>query len=154
GSSGLELWRSDGTDAGTSRVSDVRFGVPGYSPEILGSLDGTLFFRADDWIHGNELWRSDGTEAGTQLVADIATASDDSVPKELTGVGGVLYFSAGDRMHGSELWRVAGPIALAPPSLLGGTVDLAYSQAVQAVGGTPDYTYQLTAGALPTGLTL
>ena len=37
----------------------------------LGDVGGTLFFTADDGIHGRELWTSDGTEEGTVLVKDI-----------------------------------------------------------------------------------
>ena len=31
----------------------------------------TLYFTADDGMHGRELWRSDGTASGTALVADL-----------------------------------------------------------------------------------
>ena len=34
-------------------------------------MGGTLFFTANDGIHGLELWKSDGTAAGTVLVKDI-----------------------------------------------------------------------------------
>ena len=35
----------------------------------------TLFFAANDGVHGTELWKSDGTEAGTVLVKDINPGS-------------------------------------------------------------------------------
>ena len=38
---------------------------------ILPLSGSTLFFTANDGIHGPELWKSDGTEAGTVLVKNI-----------------------------------------------------------------------------------
>jgi ELWxxDGT repeat protein len=73
GTHGRELWKSDGTEAGTLLVRDVRPGVGNeYSgPESLTGVDGSLFFAGNDGVRGSELWRSDGTEAGTVLVRDI-----------------------------------------------------------------------------------
>ena len=45
-------------------------------------------------------------------------------------------------------------LAVAPASLPNGTQGTAYSQTVTASGGTGPYTFALTAGALPAGLTL
>ena len=45
-------------------------------------------------------------------------------------------------------------ITIAPASLSGGTVGLAYTQPVSATGGVASYGYGLTAGALPPGLML
>src|SRR5437764_7940896 len=41
----------------------------------LVNVNGTLFFSADDGVHGQELWKSDGTAAGTVLVSDINPGS-------------------------------------------------------------------------------
>lgn len=45
-------------------------------------------------------------------------------------------------------------IVIAPTTLPDGTVAAVYSQSVSASGGIASYTYAITAGALPTGLTL
>ena len=45
-------------------------------PSSLTGVGGTLFFTADDGIHGRELWKSDGTKAGTVLVKDIDPDDD------------------------------------------------------------------------------
>ncbi|WP_250634206.1 putative Ig domain-containing protein [Pinirhizobacter soli] len=50
---------------------------------------------------------------------------------------------------------IAGPtITLTPATLTGGTVNSLYSQTITASGGTSSYTYALTSGTLPTGITL
>ena len=41
------------------------------SSMVLQSLNGELFFSADDGSHGYELWKSNGTEEGTFMVKDI-----------------------------------------------------------------------------------
>ena len=112
---GRELWKSDGTEAGTVMVKDIRPGMTGgldlrewTGGLVLGfgltEVNGTLFFTADDGIHGAELWQSDGTEAGTVLVKDIWPVGDGASPAWLTDVNGTLFFSAEDGLHGRELW--------------------------------------------------
>lgn len=65
----VELWRSDGTEAGTYRVKEL---VPGESESRIGqpmNAGGTLFFAAADSPgSATVLWKSDGTEAGTRMV--------------------------------------------------------------------------------------
>lgn len=68
GTTGNELWKSDGTVAGTVLVSDIVAGTGSPSPVLLTDANGTLFFRATVSGIGSELWKSDGTAAGTVLV--------------------------------------------------------------------------------------
>jgi ELWxxDGT repeat protein len=68
-----ELWRSDGTSAGTKRVKDIRPGSQGSGPNLLVRVGDTLYFTANDGVHGSELWKSNGTAGGTKLVKDVNT---------------------------------------------------------------------------------
>ncbi len=116
---GQELWKSDGTEAGTVLVKDINPGsssaTPSYSNFELTNVNGTLYFIADDGIHGQELWKSDGTEAGTVLVGDINPGSGSSFTNNfaLSNVDGILYFTANDGTHGSELWA----LNVTPPTI-------------------------------------
>jgi ELWxxDGT repeat protein len=76
GNSGFELWKSDGTEAGTVRVKDISGGS--LSPSDLTNVGGTIYFSANEGTSGYELWKSDGTEAGTVRVKDIRGGSDSS----------------------------------------------------------------------------
>jgi ELWxxDGT repeat protein len=58
GSRGNELWRSDGTTAGTKLVRDIKPGAKGSGTRNLTNVGGTLFFDADDGRHGTELWKA------------------------------------------------------------------------------------------------
>ena len=58
---------------------------------------------------------------------------------------------------GAQLYSVtiaAPAIILSPSTLPGGTTGVPYSQAVTAIGGTTPYNFAVTAGSLPTGLSL
>ncbi len=107
GTYGRELWKSDGTEAGTVMVKDINPRFFTSRPSSLTNVDGTLFFAASDDAHGHELWKSDGTEAGTVMVKDI-NPDGDSVPEQLTYVNGTLFFSADDGWHGRALWKSDG----------------------------------------------
>jgi ELWxxDGT repeat protein len=105
GSSGKEMWRSDGTQAGTVLVKDIRPGVHGSSPGGFTYFSGALFFGArDDSTGGSHLWKSDGTEAGTVLFLEGVEVGS------LIAVGNVLFFEAGPGSHAFELWKSDGTI--------------------------------------------
>ncbi|MFL6196114.1 MAG: ELWxxDGT repeat protein [Thermoanaerobaculia bacterium] len=96
------LWRSDGTDAGTLKLTseDTRpLGETG-----LTVMGGAVFFAGEDEEHGEELWKTDGTPAGTVRVTDISPGWPDSSPSKLTVFQDRLYFVAYDDLHRNELW--------------------------------------------------
>ena len=66
--SGVELWKSDGTEAGTVQVKDMNPGTGHSYPAEIVSAGGLLLFRASDGVAGYELWRSDGTGPGTVMI--------------------------------------------------------------------------------------
>ena len=68
---GAELWRTDGTAAGTYLLRDINPGEPSSSPTGFIVINDVAYFRADDGTNGKELWRTDGTTSGTTIVADI-----------------------------------------------------------------------------------
>lgn len=108
---GIELWKSNGTAAGTVQVKDVSPGTKGSGPFYLTSVGGTLYFTATSDTTGLELWKSDSTTTGTILVSDIIPGTSGSSLLGLTSLGGTLYFSAADTTHGRELWRVAASVS-------------------------------------------
>lgn len=105
---GEELWRSDGTQAGTWLVKDILMGASDSWPNDFAVFGDEICFSASDGSEGRELWCSDGTEAGTRQVHAIRPGPQGSNPSKLTVAGGWLYFSADDGVHGQELWRSDG----------------------------------------------
>ncbi len=135
GPDGRELWKSDGTEAGTVMVKDINPNTGFYqdgnirrgdsNPTNLFNFNGALYFVATDGANGNELWKSDGTEAGTVIVRDIFPGvsynnlsyyvsglfGNSSAPANFAVVNGSLLFSATDSTHGNELWSTDGTAA-------------------------------------------
>ncbi|MEZ5965854.1 MAG: hypothetical protein R3F56_18610 [Planctomycetota bacterium] len=107
---GQELWRSDGTLAGTRRVKDIRVGNLGADIRDLTAVGNRVYFSAFSDGYGRELWVSDGTPAGTRLVLDIDTTFGTSGnPFNLFAFQGKVYFSAGSTS--GALWMSDGTAA-------------------------------------------
>lgn len=71
---GVELWKTDGTPAGTTLLKDI---YPGGSAKVrLGLLvNGLMYFYATTPANNEEVWVSDGTTAGTHMVKDLNGSS-------------------------------------------------------------------------------
>src|SRR5262245_8146414 len=110
GASGAELWKTDGTEAGTVRVKDINPGAGTATPLFFTPFNGVLYFLASDGTTGLELWKTDRTEAGTVRVKDINPGAGNSVPLSLGSaiLNGTLYFTANDGVSGTELWKTDG----------------------------------------------
>lgn len=100
---GHGLWRTDGTTSGTYIVRDMGSGG---SLGNLTAVGSTLYFTADDGVHGNELWKSNGTAAGTIMVKDIVPGPDGSNPRNLVALGSSVYF-----FSFTGLWKSNGTAA-------------------------------------------
>ncbi|PKP47620.1 MAG: hypothetical protein CVT94_10965 [Bacteroidetes bacterium HGW-Bacteroidetes-11] len=120
GTHGMELWVSDGTDAGTTLLKDIRPGIDGSNAGYAQSrnnkfavCNSKLFFLANDGVHGHELWATDGSEEGTYMVKDIGVGETGGLQftTELYSFNGKVYFCAmdedpyfGTEYSGQELW--------------------------------------------------
>jgi ELWxxDGT repeat protein len=142
---GAEIWRTDGTAAGTARVKALS--TRPY-PECGGArrLRRSVLFLADDGSTGCNVWRSDGTPDGT-VPLGIVGAGSSAQMSVIGSARGFLVFT-----DYTELWRSDGTaagtfllrsfptqaLAMAPGA---GTHEGVYF-AVQS-NGQPDTTQQL-----------
>ncbi|MEM7496692.1 MAG: ELWxxDGT repeat protein [Pseudomonadota bacterium] len=83
GSTGEELYFSDGTTLGTGLLRDIYEGSESSSPEYLATVGDEVFFSAESEDFGRELWKTDGTSEGTVRLGDIDPGSDSSDPLPL-----------------------------------------------------------------------
>jgi ELWxxDGT repeat protein len=119
---GRELWKSDGTAAGTRLVSDIVPGRAGSSPQDISAAFGQegiptpprvlVYFSAQDPRHGRQLWKSDGTAAGTVMITDVNPGSVGLAPAGIAALSdATAMFSGNDGRHGREPWITDGTTA-------------------------------------------
>ena len=121
---GVELWKSDGTNAGTILLKNINTGADSSSPMDFFTLNpNTVLFTAKDATHGEEVWKTDGTAAGTVLVKDINIGLPGSTSIEAFPgfnffifqgfhlFNNKLYFRAYDGTSTAELWSTDGSAA-------------------------------------------
>lgn len=130
---GRQLWRSDGTAAGTGLIKRLEVPYNDYPITNLTAFRDQLFFSVGTKEAGNELWRSDGTSRGTAMLKDLSPTPDDwiwrdppsSSPEQLTVMGNTLYFVTSQNSVNRGLWKTDGTAA--------GTVYLNFRYAQQLV---------------------
>ena len=101
-----ELWRSDGTRAGTVPVRSFE-----RIDQLVGLDEGRAIFVADDGTAGMEIWVTDGTPAGTRLVEDLQPGAEGSSVNLLGAArpSGRTFFLLRD--PGLSLWSTDGTAA-------------------------------------------
>src|SRR6185295_11421228 len=89
GSANRQVWKSDGTPAGTVVVTNFAGNLGSSLDGRLQGVGDVLYFPGTDAATGTELWRSDGTDAGTHIVRDLFNPGSAN-PTELTDFNGTL----------------------------------------------------------------
>jgi len=104
---GRELWKSDGTPAGTVLVRDVAPGGLSSSPSDFVEFAGRVWFRASgDGGPGRTLWSTDGTAAGTVEVPLPEGSQPGSVLPGIFVAEGRIWFSTVDEPGYVNLWAL------------------------------------------------
>jgi ELWxxDGT repeat protein len=107
-----QLWQSDGTAAGTTRVMPTNPDADLTAGE-LENVNGTLYFHGTSRIdtmgtRSTGLWKSNGTAAGTIELKSFYTGTGFYLlPRQLIGAGNRLFFGGAD----FKLWTSDGTIA-------------------------------------------
>ncbi|MCC6698800.1 MAG: FG-GAP repeat protein [Candidatus Hydrogenedentes bacterium] len=102
---GFSLWKSDGSEAGTSLVHEVFDEVyPSSYLKDMTSMGDKIYFFAAPGGTGSQLWCSDGTGPGSFAIEDLPRGGS-----RLMAVGNTLYFvSDGGYGVGIELTKSDG----------------------------------------------
>ena len=100
GVSGIELWVTNGTTAGTRQVADLDPGLESGFPQLKGTLGGRAIFAARDGSGDYQLYISDGTSAGTIALTTFAGLNG-GLRSDLIISGNKVYFSGVDGDFGS-----------------------------------------------------
>ncbi|MCA9171076.1 MAG: hypothetical protein KDB23_25560, partial [Planctomycetales bacterium] len=104
----FDLWRSDGTEAGTEFVAELLPSDDAFSLLRFIAVGDRMYYLASSGENG-ELWTTDGTSDGTLPLARIAFLKG-SLPATVP-VGDKLYFVGADETNGAELWVTDGTVA-------------------------------------------
>ena len=114
---GLDLWRSDGTAAGTYKVAAVATNptFDEYEGPIFFKVGGRVVYIEDDGVHGQQLWSSDGTTANTIALINNVTADTYPFPIAFPQlvIGSTAYLSVTNGAGSStrSLFRTDGTVS-------------------------------------------
>ena len=153
-----------------SFVYDARPGTIGGKPVSYQGMkltvEDTLYFAADDGVHGYELWGYNTTTDEMWMVADIRSGAEGSFPGSLLAIkhGSQIYFGAYTDDNGTELWAhdhatgetwMAANLGLDHPSPMGSNpgddIEIMYGDTLYFSAFTQQYATELWAYNTITG---
>ncbi len=88
-------------------LKDINNGLASGNPRGMTTVGNTVYFSADDAVHGRELWKTTGTDASTVLVKDISI-NGSSNPANFCNVNGTVFFTVTTVNNGHQLWKTNG----------------------------------------------
>ncbi len=108
GKTGGQLWKSDGTENGTSLLKVISYSIRWQFADVIEYGYKTIFIHHDGTNKGYEPWVTDGTVKGTRLIKDINPAGSSWKGYGLLNLGNGICFFADDGTNGTQLWRTDG----------------------------------------------
>jgi ELWxxDGT repeat protein len=102
-----EIWKTDGTESGTSILLEINSEGYGLSSDLI-KMGDYIYFIGNDGSSGFELWKTDGTSAGTVIVKDINPNGNGASLSHWVIFQNELYFQGDDGTLGKELWKTDG----------------------------------------------
>ncbi len=162
GSISYDLWVTDGTNAGTHKIT-ASGGIVGIAPSSYAALNGSVYFDGADVSTNFNLFKVDGTTGAVSELAVSGASSSGLNPTGTVSWNGKLYFQGKDAANNVTLWSSDGTAAdtsevTAPgltgsyyPSALtpfGSKLAFATSMGIFLTDGTSAGTSQIPLGAL------
>lgn len=136
GVNGRELWKSDGSSAGTVLLNDFISGSGDSNPRKFTSFGSKMFLAVDNSDEGSELFTYDGTTFTRVSLENSVSVQ----PQWLRTTATRLFFAGNTTSRGIEPWMYSLPDVLVVPTPTTNpvTIDNSASQiAVPAIPSTP-----------------
>ncbi|MDO7877148.1 hypothetical protein Q5H93_20550 [Hymenobacter sp. ASUV-10] len=102
-----ELWSTDGTTAGTVKLTNANSPRVHLNADDTEVLNGKLIFRIEQSNNDAEVWASDGTPAGTVKLT-TTPGNRYSITRDMQTYGNYVYFTHHTTAAGHQLWRTNG----------------------------------------------
>jgi hypothetical protein len=115
---------------------------------------GTQQFTATGTYSDNSMQNLTNQVTWASSAASVATINSSGIATGVSGGSSTISAAQGQVSGGTTLTVQPAPLTITTTSLPAGTLGAAYSATLAASGGTQPYTWSVTGGSLPGGLTL